>query len=69
MVVRKIVAGRRECTGARPWAHPAFVEETKRAGIQLKPLTGERLQEVVASVAQFPPAMIAKARVAREKPN
>ena len=48
---------------------PAFVEETKRAGIQLKPMTGERLQEVVADVAKFPPALLQKARVAREKPN
>jgi tripartite-type tricarboxylate transporter receptor subunit TctC len=47
----------------------AFIEETRRAGIQVKPLTGERLQEVVAEVAKFPPALIAKARVAREKPN
>ena len=50
-------------------ADPLFLEEVKRAGIQLKPWTGERLQQAVAEVAKFPPALIAKAKVAREKPN
>jgi tripartite-type tricarboxylate transporter receptor subunit TctC len=48
---------------------PAFIEETRKAGIQLKPMTGERLQVVVADVAKFPPALVQKARAAREKPN
>ena len=48
---------------------PAFLDEVKRAGIQLKPMTGERLQELVAGVGKFPPALIEKARKAREKPN
>jgi tripartite-type tricarboxylate transporter receptor subunit TctC len=48
---------------------PAFLDEVKRAGIQLKPLTGERLQGVVAEVAKFPPELVQKARVAREKSN
>jgi tripartite-type tricarboxylate transporter receptor subunit TctC len=48
---------------------PAFLDEVKRAGIQLKPMTGERLQGLVADVAKFPPALVQKARVAREKSN
>lgn len=48
---------------------PAFLDDVKRAGIQLKPLTGERLQDLVANVAKFPPALVQKARVAREKVN
>jgi tripartite-type tricarboxylate transporter receptor subunit TctC len=47
---------------------PAFRDDVRRAGIQLKPMTGERLQEIVAGVANFPPALVQKARVAREKP-
>ena len=46
-----------------------FLDETKKAGIPLKPLTGERLQAVVADVAKFPPELVQKARAAREKPN
>ena len=48
---------------------PAFLAEVKRAGIQLKPMTGERLQDLVVEVGAFPPALVQKARVAREKPN
>jgi len=48
---------------------PAFLDDVRRAGIQLKPMTGERLQDVVARVVNFPPALVQKARVAREKPN
>jgi tripartite-type tricarboxylate transporter receptor subunit TctC len=48
---------------------PAFRDEVQRAGIPLKPMTGERLQDAVASLANFPPALIQKARAAREKPN
>jgi tripartite-type tricarboxylate transporter receptor subunit TctC len=47
----------------------AFLDEVKRAGVQLKPMDGESLQELVAAVAKFPPALIEKARKAREKPN
>jgi tripartite-type tricarboxylate transporter receptor subunit TctC len=48
---------------------PAFLDDVGRAGIQLKPMTGERLQELVAQVAHFPPELVRKARVAREKPH
>src|SRR5712671_5363665 len=47
----------------------AFLDEVKRAGIQLKPMSGERLQALVADVAKFSPALVQKARVAREKSN
>jgi len=48
---------------------PAFLDEAKRAAIQLKPLAGERLQQLIAGVADFPPSLIQKARLARERPN
>jgi tripartite-type tricarboxylate transporter receptor subunit TctC len=47
----------------------AFLDEVKRAGIQLKPMAGERLQELVAEVGRFPQPLVEKARRAREKPN
>jgi tripartite-type tricarboxylate transporter receptor subunit TctC len=50
------------------FADPAFVDDIKRAGIVVKPMTGERLQAAIADVANFPPALIQKARLAREKP-
>jgi tripartite-type tricarboxylate transporter receptor subunit TctC len=48
-------------------ADPAFLDDIKRAGIVVKPMSGERLQAAVASVANFSPALIQKARFAREK--
>jgi tripartite-type tricarboxylate transporter receptor subunit TctC len=48
---------------------PAFLDEAKRSGIQLKPMSGTRLQELITRVGAFPPALIEKARRAREKPN
>jgi tripartite-type tricarboxylate transporter receptor subunit TctC len=48
---------------------PVFLEEGRRAGIQLKPMSGDRLQDVVARVGSFPPPLIEKARQAREKPS
>jgi tripartite-type tricarboxylate transporter receptor subunit TctC len=47
----------------------AFIADIMRAGIVVKPMIGERLQAAVASVANFPPALIQKARLAREKPS
>jgi tripartite-type tricarboxylate transporter receptor subunit TctC len=47
------------------FADPAFLDDIKRAGIVVKPITGERLQAAVATVANFPPALIQKARLAR----
>ena len=47
----------------------AFIDETRKQGIQIKSATGEQLQEMVAKIAEFPPALVQKARVAREKPN
>jgi tripartite-type tricarboxylate transporter receptor subunit TctC len=48
---------------------PAFLEDVKRMGIQLKPMTGERLQALIMQVADFPQSLIQSARQAREKPN
>jgi tripartite-type tricarboxylate transporter receptor subunit TctC len=48
---------------------PVFLDEARRSGIQLKPMPGVRLQELIAKVAAFPPSLIEKARRAREKPN
>jgi tripartite-type tricarboxylate transporter receptor subunit TctC len=48
---------------------PAFVDEAKRAGIPIKPLPGVRMQKLIGEVAKFPPALIEKARQAREKPQ
>ena len=50
------------------FADPAFLDDIKRAGIVVKPMTGERLQAAVADMANFPPALVQKARLAREKP-
>ena len=50
-------------------ADPLFLDEAKRAGIQLKPMSGDRLQDLVSQVASFPPPLLEKARRAREKPN
>jgi tripartite-type tricarboxylate transporter receptor subunit TctC len=48
---------------------PVFLEEGKRTGIQLKPMSGERLQDLVSRLGSFPPSLVEKARQAREKPN
>jgi tripartite-type tricarboxylate transporter receptor subunit TctC len=50
-------------------ADPAFVEDARRAGIPVKPISGEELQELVAQVGSFPRALIEKARAARQKPS
>jgi tripartite-type tricarboxylate transporter receptor subunit TctC len=50
-------------------ADPLFIEDGKRAGIQLKPMSGERLQELVLRLGGFSPSLLEKARHAREKPN
>ena len=48
---------------------PMFLEDVKRNGIQLKPMRGERLQDLVRHLADFPSSLIEKARAAREKPR
>jgi tripartite-type tricarboxylate transporter receptor subunit TctC len=50
-------------------ADAEFLADGKRAGIPLKPMSGERLQDLVSQVGNFPPSLIEKARQAREKPN
>jgi tripartite-type tricarboxylate transporter receptor subunit TctC len=46
---------------------PQFLANAKTLGIQLKPLTGERLQELILNISQFPSALIPKAQQARMK--
>ena len=48
---------------------PMFLDEVRRTGIQLKPMSGDRLQDIIVQVAGFPRALIQKARQVREKPN
>jgi tripartite-type tricarboxylate transporter receptor subunit TctC len=48
---------------------PVFLDEARRSGIALKPMAGERLQELVLQVANFPRALLEKARHARERPK
>jgi len=48
---------------------PMFLDEARRSGIQLKSMAGERLQELVLQVANFPSALLERARRAREKPR
>jgi tripartite-type tricarboxylate transporter receptor subunit TctC len=50
-------------------ADPVFLEEGKRTGIQLKPMSGGRLQDLVSRLGSFPAPLLEKARQAREKPN
>ncbi|MCC6887332.1 MAG: hypothetical protein IT536_02135 [Hyphomicrobiales bacterium] len=46
-----------------------FVEEAKKLGIQLKPITGEELQGLITKVADFPIELITKAREAQHRPK
>jgi tripartite-type tricarboxylate transporter receptor subunit TctC len=48
---------------------PVFLDEAKRAGIVLKPMTGARLEDLVLQLANFPQSLLEKARQAREKPK
>ena len=48
---------------------PLFLDEVKRTGIVLKPMSGERLQDLILQVANFPSSLLEKARQAREKPK
>jgi tripartite-type tricarboxylate transporter receptor subunit TctC len=48
---------------------PVFVGDAKRMGIPIKPLSGERLQDLIRQVANFPSSLLERARQAREKPN
>ena len=45
-------------------ADKAFIEETKKQKMDINPLSGEELQEVVAKVLAHPPAVIAKVKQA-----
>ena len=47
----------------------AFLDDAARSGLEIKPLSGEKLQEMVAEVATFPRDLIDKAKAAREGPR
>jgi tripartite-type tricarboxylate transporter receptor subunit TctC len=44
----------------------AFINEVRRAGLEISPLPGEELQAAVARSGEFPPALIARARRAAD---
>jgi tripartite-type tricarboxylate transporter receptor subunit TctC len=41
---------------------PAFLEEAKKSNVEVDPMTGAELQQVVAKVMKTPPAVIARAK-------
>ena len=43
-----------------------FLEDAEKNGMEVKPMTGESLQDMVSEVASFPKDMVEKARIARE---
>ena len=43
-----------------------FLEDAEKNGMEVKPMTGEALQDMVSEVASFPKDMVEKARIARE---
>jgi tripartite-type tricarboxylate transporter receptor subunit TctC len=48
---------------------PDFIADATKLGIPRKPLPGKELQQLVAHIGEFPTALIAKARAAREPPR
>jgi tripartite-type tricarboxylate transporter receptor subunit TctC len=46
-----------------------FVNEVRRAGLEIHPLSGEELQAAVVRSGEFPPALIARARRAADRPG
>lgn len=42
---------------------PRFVEEAKKIGMEISPMTGEQIQQMVADVYALPPAIVEKARI------
>ena len=48
---------------------PQFLADAEKSGLEVKPMSGEALQAMVAEVATFPQELIAKARAAREGPK
>lgn len=45
---------------------PAYIEESKRSGLDLSPVEGERVQKIIADLVHSPEAIIAKAKNAME---
>jgi tripartite-type tricarboxylate transporter receptor subunit TctC len=48
---------------------PRFLDEVRRAQLEVSPLSGEELQAAVARSGNFPPALIARARRAADLPG
>jgi tripartite-type tricarboxylate transporter receptor subunit TctC len=48
---------------------PQLLEEAARSGLEVKPMSGEKLQDMIAEVATFPSDLVIKARAAREGPK
>jgi hypothetical protein len=46
-----------------------FLDNAAKVGLDIKPMSGEALQDMGAEVANFPPDLIVKARAAREGPK
>jgi hypothetical protein len=50
-------------------ADPVFLADMKKAGLPLKPWTGERLQQAVADIGALTVPLVARARAARAPPK
>jgi tripartite-type tricarboxylate transporter receptor subunit TctC len=46
-----------------------FLEDAAHVGLEVKPLSGEKLQAMVGEAANFPKSLIGKARAARQGPK
>lgn len=42
---------------------PRFVDEAKKIGIEINPMTGEQIQQMVADVYALPPTIVEKAKI------
>jgi hypothetical protein len=45
---------------------PAYIEESKRSGLDLSPVEGERVQKIITDLVHSPEAIVAKAKLAME---
>jgi tripartite-type tricarboxylate transporter receptor subunit TctC len=45
---------------------PAYIEEANRSGLDLSPVSGERVQQLITELVHSPPAIVAKAKLAME---
>lgn len=47
---------------------PGFIADAKKLSLDLSPMTGEELQELIGQLAQTPPAVVARVKAALEAP-